>query len=258
MTDRERAIAWRRSRLAILADRIEPWRFGTLYASGDFPTYFDFNGLRVEGGDPGVEAAAIAAVADELQAGAEHRRVEVDDEEGGRRLRPGFEALGWRADRLGWMSRPADPPPVAAPDGAVAIRPAGFEETRPLRLAWKQEDTTWGDTSEFVLVEEAAAGPRGVRAVVAETGGSPVGFTAWAGAGDLAEIELAYCLAEHRGRGIGAALLARTVEEAAVAGATDVLIVADDDGDSRRLYERLGWRTVWRQHMFTLVPAKVT
>jgi len=257
MNERERAIVWRRTQQGLLSDRVEPWRHGTLLEASDFPTYYDFNALRVEDGDPGVEAAALAAIADELQASSIHRRIEVEDEEAGRRLRPGFEVLGWRADRLAWLHRPATRPEVAAPEGVVAVRPAGFADTRALRRAWKAEDPSWGDEPEFLLVEEQAAARRGVRAVIADADG-PVGFTTWSAVGEDAEIELAFCLAEHRNRGIGAALLARSVEEAAEAGARHVFIVADDDGDSRRLYERLGFRTVWRQHVFTRLPAKVS
>jgi GNAT superfamily N-acetyltransferase len=253
MAVRDRAIAYRRMQQSVLCDRVEPWRHGTLMQAREFPLYYDFNVLRVEDGDPGVEAAALAAVADDLQAGFEHRRIEVDDEEAGRRLRPGFEVLGWRVDRLAWLHRPAEPPAVPAPHGVVAIRPAEFVETRPLRLAWKEEDNAWNDTGEFTRVEEDAAARRGVRAMIAGAG-EPVGFTTWSAAGAMAEIELAFCLPAHRGRGIGAALLARTIAEARAAGVEEMLIVADDDGDSKRLYERLGFRTVWRQHLFTRLP----
>jgi len=251
---REQIVTWRRAQRALVCDRVEPWRLGTLFASADFPVYYDYNVLRVEGGDPGVDAAALAGVADELQDGLEHRRIEVDDEDAGRRLRPGFEALGWRADRLAWLRRPATPPWLGAPEGAT-VRPAAFEETRSLRIQWKTEDPMGGNPAEIAVIEEAAAARRGVRAVLAEAGG-PVGFAAFSAAGDLAEVELAFCLAEHRGRGIGGAVVAGAVGAAEAGGAREVLIAADDDGDSRRLYERLGFRSVWPEHVFTRMPAE--
>jgi GNAT superfamily N-acetyltransferase len=252
VTGAEQVAAWRRGQRALICDRAEPWRFGTLYGASGFRSYYDYNLLRVDEGDPGVDAAALAGVADELQAGSAHRRVEVADEEAGRRLRPGFEALGWRADRLAWLHRPSDGLAVEPPPGTT-LRVGSFEEARPLRLAWKAEEP-WGDSDDFYLTEEAAAARRGVRAVLAESGGADAGFSAFSVAGDLAEVELAYCLPERRGHGIGGALVARTVAEAGAAGATDVFIVADDDGDSRRLYERLGFRLVTREHIFTRLP----
>jgi hypothetical protein len=34
------------------------------------------------------------------------------------------------------------------------------------------------------------------------------------------------------------------------------VIEADDEGDAKRLYERLGFRTVWVRHVFTRLPAR--
>jgi ribosomal protein S18 acetylase RimI-like enzyme len=252
VTAAEQVAAWRRAQRSLVCDRIEPWRFGTLYGASEFQTYYDYNALVVDEGDPGVEAAALAAVADELQGALTHRRVEVADEAAGRRLRPGFEALGWRADRLAWLRRSAEPP-AAEPPAGTTLRLGSFEEARPLRLAWKSEEP-WGDPADFYVTEEAAAARRGVRSVLAETGGMLAGFAAFSTAGELAEVELAYCLPEHRGRGIGGALVARSVAEAGAAGAAEVLIVADDDGDARRLYERLGFEVVTREHIFTRLP----
>jgi ribosomal protein S18 acetylase RimI-like enzyme len=252
MTGAEQVAAWRRGQRALVCDHMEPWRFGALYGASDFPSYYDYNLLHVGEGDPGADAAALAAVADELQAGLAHRRVEVADEQAGRRLRPGFEALGWRADRLAWLGRPAEGL-AAGPPAGTTLRTATFEEARPLRLAWKAEEP-WGDAEDFYVTEETVAARRGVRTVLAETGGEAAGFTSFSVAGELAEVELAYCVPERRSGGIGGALVARAVAEAGAAGAADVLIVADDDGDARRLYERLGFRLVTREHVFTRLP----
>jgi len=47
--------------------------------------------------------------------------------------------------------------------------------------------------------------------------------------------------------------VARALEEAHAAGARHALIEADDHGDAKRLYERLGFRLVWVRHVFTRV-----
>ena len=51
------------------------------------------------------------------------------------------------------------------------------------------------------------------------------------------------------------ALVATALETAHAEGARHALIEADDDGDAKRLYERLGFRTVWVRHSFTRKPA---
>jgi uncharacterized glyoxalase superfamily protein PhnB len=52
--------------------------------------------------------------------------------------------------------------------------------------------------------------------------------------------------------GIGGALVAEAAERAFALGAERVFIVADDERDATRLYERLGFRTVWVMHDFAL------
>ena len=59
---------------------------------------------------------------------------------------------------------------------------------------------------------------------------------------------------ERRNGGLGGALVCRALEEAHAGGARHALIEADDTGDAKRLYERLGFRTVWVRHVFTRKP----
>jgi hypothetical protein len=44
------------------------------------------------------------------------------------------------------------------------------------------------------------------------------------------------------------------VAAARTAAGTATFIIADDEGDSKRLYARLGFATVWLQHVFTRRP----
>ena len=94
---------------------------------------------------------------------------------------------------------------------------------------------------------------RGVRALRgARRGGEPDRLRdASAPTATTAEVEQAYVKPAQRGRGTGGALVAAA---ARAAGATETFIVADDEGDSKRLYERLGFRPVWIQHVFTRRP----
>ena len=129
----------------------------------------------------------------------------------------------------------------------------GFEATRGLREAW-QGESIWGEEAGFALIEEQVAARRGTRAAVGRLDGAPAGFAGFSAHGDTVEIETVFCLPERRNGGLGGALVARALQEAHAAGARHALIEADDDGDAKRLYERLGFRTVWVRHVFTRVP----
>jgi ribosomal protein S18 acetylase RimI-like enzyme len=244
-----RAIAWRHADHARLCDVLEPWAHGTSVRCTRLPDFWDYNSLRVEGPAPGVGVDTLVHTADVHQGGLSHRQIEVEDEAAGARLRPDFEALGWTASRLVWMCLHGSAPP------GPAFEQLAFADTRELRLAWHR-GTPWTPAErslrEFARTEEAAAEILGTRAVVARDGaGAAIGFAAYVAAGDAAEVTQAYVAPAFRGRGIGGALVAAA---ARAAGAAETFIVADDEGDPKRLYERLGFAPVWRQHTFTRRP----
>jgi GNAT superfamily N-acetyltransferase len=246
---RQRAIAWRHIEHARICDVIEPHEYGTSVQCTFMPTFWFFNSLRVEGPDTGVSADALVHAADVVQGHLQHRLVEVEDEAAGRRLRPGFEALGWSAERLAWLELDGAPP------GDPQLEEVPFPETRPLRLEWAANSpwaTDGAAAREFSLHEDRTAELRGSRALIArDETGAPVGFVSFRRQGDSAEIEQLYVTESQRGRGTGGALVTAAVR---AAGAPATFIVADDEGDAQRLYRRLGFREVWIQHVFTRRP----
>ncbi len=249
----ERAIAWRHGYHAAVCSRIEPWAHGTIARAPDVPSYYDYNLARAEGGDPGLDAEALAAGAEPALADLDHRRIEVEDEAAGARVAPGFAAMGWVVERLAFLHRELPAPAPGGTHGAE-LRVEAFEASRPLRMAWRGE-SIWGDPPEFTLIEEQVAARRGTRAVVGYLEGEPAGFSAFSVHGDAVEVELVFCLPERRNGGLGGALVATALGAAHAEGARQALIEADDDGDAKRLYERLGFRTVWVRHSFTRKPA---
>jgi ribosomal protein S18 acetylase RimI-like enzyme len=209
------------------------------------PGFWDYNSLRLEVPDPGASAEDLADLADRLQHDLRHRRIEVEDEAAGARLRPGFEALGWRAARLAWLAL-ADPP------GGPDFDEVPVEATRALRLDWARSAGFELSEAEFQRqadAEEDVARRRGVRALMAREGAAYVLFVT---DGRAAEIDQVYVKPGLRGQGTGGALVAAA---ARAAGAAETFIVADDEGDPKRLYERLGFRPMWRQHEFTRRPS---
>jgi len=245
---RDHAIAWHRGYHERVCDRVEPWAYGTLLRQTELPSFYQYNAVRVEG-DPGIDAEQLVAAAEPALSDLGHRRIEVEAADAGERLADGFQALGWVVERLAFLHRELPGPRLPAPEGAE-LRLEPFEATRPLRLAW-QAESIWPDGPEFLLVEEEVARRRGTRAAVAYTGGEPVGFAAYSADGAAAEVELVFVLPEHRDAGLGGALVTRALEAAEAGGAREAFIEADDVGSAKRLYERLGFRTVWRRCSFT-------
>jgi GNAT superfamily N-acetyltransferase len=86
--------------------------------------------------------------------------------------------------------------------------------------------------------------------VVAELDGAPVGmatlveryYPAWAG--PLFALDDVFVIPEHRGRGVGKALLTRAAAEALTRGAPFIELMVRTENPARLLYERLGFEPV--------------
>jgi GNAT superfamily N-acetyltransferase len=213
------------------------------------PQFWDFNLLRIERADDALEARALAATADELQADLLHRRLEAEGTETGARLRPGFDALGWATERLVWLALTE---PAAGPE----FEEVPVAETRALRLEWARSEpwvTSDAELERQAAAEEAVSRLRGTRALVArDDTGTPSGFVLFETDGECGEIDQAYVTPAARGRGTGGALVAAAARRA---GTRETFIVADDEGDAKRLYLRLGFEPVWLQHQYTRRPS---
>jgi ribosomal protein S18 acetylase RimI-like enzyme len=232
------AIAWRRSQDALQCDSVEPWRHGSVLRTPSLPTYWDANTVRVE--DTGVSAPAMLAAADEHLADARHRKLDVEDEATGAAARPFFAALGWMNERHTQMRRVGPPP---AP-GRHTVREVQLPETRVLRLEWSSDVAD----AAFIEAQEPIWARRGMRAFMV----GAEGFLTLARGPGAVEVDGLYVTPAARGDGIGAALLAAALR----AGGEDTAwVIADDEGQARPLYERLGFETAWRFYNFVRVPS---
>jgi GNAT superfamily N-acetyltransferase len=248
--DREvaaRARAWRDAAHAAVCDALEPWAHGTVVRATRYPSYFDFNVVRVEE-DPAMSVEALVAFADETLTGLTHRRVDFDLVDAAEPLRPGFEAEGWKALRLVWMRHEARLPP--GPDRAVERVP--YDAVQDLRVAWFEEESPDQDPAGYHAEAREVAVRRSVQVLALREGGAPVAFAQLERDGDAAEITQVYVHPDYRGAGRGAAMTRAAIE--AARDARDLWIVADDEDRPKDLYARLGFRPAWTTMEFLRPP----
>ena len=233
-----RARAWLHATQDAVCDVIEPWAHGTVLRADRYPTFWDFNVVRVEE-DPALSVEALAAFADEALAGLEHRRVDLECAGVAEPLRKGFRALGWMTQRLVWMrhERPVPSGPV------VAVERVPLEAVDDLRVAWHAEDFPGHDMGEHLVHAREVALLRGAEVLAVIENGTPVAFAQSSSDGRSSEIEQVYVSRDHRGKGLGTALTSAAIS--AAGEVEDLWIVADDEGRPKELYGRLGFRPVW-------------
>jgi ribosomal protein S18 acetylase RimI-like enzyme len=230
-----RARAWARASQEAVCDSIEEWEHGWIARTPTYPRYFDLSLVHVVT-DPGFTAGELVEFADRALEGFEHRRVGVEPIEAGERIRPGLEALGWKATRLVWMRHEGAAPPGAGP----LVERVPYEAAHDLRVAWTYEDFPELDPTGYFEQARAVSEARGVEVLAAHDEGVPVAFAELERVGDSAEIASVYVHPDHRGTGLGTAITRAAIE--AGSDARDLWIVADADGRAREIYERLGFR----------------
>jgi ribosomal protein S18 acetylase RimI-like enzyme len=237
---------WYRGIHAEFCDVQEPWAHGTLLRATRYPDYYDLNAVRVED-DPGMSADELVAVAEEALGDLSHRRVDFEHADAAEPLRPRFEELGWKTERLVWMRHETAPP--QGPDLAVAEVP--YDAVTDLRMTWHEEDFDH-DPSAFIEQMREVAERRGAQILAAREAGVPIGYAQLEHHDGSAEIAQVYVHPHHRGRGLGTALTRAAIE--AGAGGRDLWIVADDEGRPKQLYARLGFEPAWTAIQATRLP----
>jgi ribosomal protein S18 acetylase RimI-like enzyme len=242
-----RARAWHNAAHAAVCDVLEPWAHGTVARATRYPSYYDFNVVRVED-DPAMNVEALAAFADVALAGLAHRRVDFDLIAAAERLRAGFEAKGWKAMRVLWMRHEA--PPSPGPD--IRVEEVPYDAVHDLRVAWHQEVFPGADPARYHAQAREVALRRDAQVLMVREGGVPVAFAQLERDGAGAEITQVYVHPEHRGGGRGTAMTRAAIE--AAGDVRDLWIAADDDDRPKELYARLGFRPAWKEMEFLLLP----
>ncbi len=247
-TDAQRACAWHHRAQDLICDVIAPWEHGKVVQATRYPTYYDYNVVRVID-DPGLSADELIAFADEALDGLGHRRVDFDDSDAAEARAAAFAAAGWHAYRRVVM-RHEGPRPSAAAD----VVPAAYDVAAQLRMAWLREDFPDVDFRGFAEVARDVARSLDTDTfAIYDDDGAAIAFTDIERGGPSAEVSRVYVEATRRGSGLGTALTQAAIH--AAGDVDDLWILADDEGRPKHLYARLGFRVVWRTVKFQRIVA---
>ena len=241
-----------------VAERREPWRFGTHLSDDTFPSKYDANFLRVERSVGSATAADLHAIAEERQSALRHREFVVADDGEGARLAPGFVELGYDADRLVRMILRREPDRPAPAD--VRATEADLPTVHPMMVAAGLEDTVRLSRAAAMMLAD-------YRTVVRDRAGARF-FAGWvdeevAGCCELyvhdgiGQIENVDTLTAYRNRGVARAFLSAAIDAARAEGADLIFIVADDADWPKQLYAKLGFDEVGHHRQFTKMPPPV-
>jgi GNAT superfamily N-acetyltransferase len=234
-----RARAWHHDVPGAVCDLLDPWEFGTVVRATRYPSYFDFNKVRIER-DPGMSVEALVAFADEALAEHAHRRIDFERSDVAEPLRASFAPYGYASERLVWMLHETPGPENR---GEIAVQEVPYDTVRPLRVAWFAEDFPEAQLGDHLAEAREVGLLLGARVFAVMDGEDPVGYAQLERLGPSAEITQVYVRPDHRGRGIGTALTSAAIE--AAGDVEDLWIVGDDEGRPKRLYARLGFRPAW-------------
>ena len=245
----QRARAWRDAVHAKVCDVLEPWEHGTVARATRFPSYFDFNVVRVED-DPGMTADELEAFADQALTGLDHRKLDFDVADVAASLRADFEARGWKVQPLLWMRHSGSLPP--GPEGA-SVEEVPYDTVHALRVMWHNEDFGELDPADYFAEAKEVAALCDTQVLALRKGADPVAFADLERDGDTADITSVFVHPDHRGVGYGTAITRAAIQ--AAADARDLWINADAEARAKDLYARLGFRPAWSSMEFMRLPA---
>jgi ribosomal protein S18 acetylase RimI-like enzyme len=250
MSAATRGRAWLHGVQAAVCDMFDPWDAGTVPRATRYPSYFDFNLVRVER-DPGMSVESLVAFADKALAEHAHRRIDFELADIAESLHASFATHGFASERLVWMRH--ETARSSIPDG-IAVEEVPYDIVLPLRVSWFEEDFPEAQLGGHLAEAREVHLLLGARIFAVLDGGEPVGYAQLERLGRSAEITQVYVRADHGGRGLGTALTCAAID--AAGEVDDLWIVADDEGRPKRLYERLGFRSVWTMVELLRPPGK--
>jgi ribosomal protein S18 acetylase RimI-like enzyme len=223
---------------------------GPLVLTPELPQRWDSNYLLVE---HAADTATILGEADDAfaAAGLGHRKLQVEDEALGERLRAELPPE-WLRQRLLVMAlrRPAEREPDVASVSEVderSLRPARAAELA--RYPWGRDPEVRRQLldAKLLIAERVEA-----RFFAVVEDGAPVSWADLYLADGVAQIEDVATTEAFRNRGLASAVVTAAIRRAKAEGAELVFLLADEDDWPKELYRRLGFDEIGRNYDFVL------
>jgi ribosomal protein S18 acetylase RimI-like enzyme len=225
--------------------RTEASPFGIAVFNDKLPLRFDSNYLLIDALASSVTAGDVLAEAERLERAA----VLVRHLETAGRLIPGFQSHGWHVHRGLLMAYRGD---GAALVDTTDVREVVESVLRPVRR--HHYGTEYGATPD--VIEQLLDAKLEVARVVdvhffaALSGDVAISYADLYSDGRTAQVEDVATLEEHRRRGHASRVVSHAVQAARTLGCDLVFLVTDEEGDARRLYQRLGFEELGRYVKF--------
>jgi spore maturation protein CgeE len=257
MSELERCIAFLRSLESRAARREEPFRFGLGYFDESLPRVWSRNYLVADKNLGEASAELLAEEADRMmdEAGLNHRKIEVFDEEQGARFEQGFRGLGWdvNCDLIMVARREPD----RASDTSQ-VEEVSVEELEPI---WAEGIRGEPFGEEDDVVRQLVGNKRVVmnaidtRFFASRAGGELASYCDLYSDGKTGQIEAVMTLERHRNRGLSRATVSRALEASREAGNDLTFLMAHRDDWPQQLYRKLGFDEIGCVYEFVKPPS---
>jgi RimJ/RimL family protein N-acetyltransferase/GNAT superfamily N-acetyltransferase len=248
----DRIRSFRRDLQRGVAERVVETAHGIAFLSDSTPEVYDHNYVSVE--IPAVSAALLAGDADAALADRLHRRVIA--EQGTPGLADEFAGLRYTRSAHLVLAH------ARAPDRLVdtsMIREVSLDDLVPARTEAILREPWGGDeiAAQLNAAKQHVAAAVSTRFYAAVIDGTVAGWCELRVRDGVAQIEDVEVPAEHRGRGLGRAVVQYALHEG-MRSAEVVFLEALADDWPRELYAKLGFAVVDRRDLYTRLPHPLT
>jgi ribosomal protein S18 acetylase RimI-like enzyme len=247
----DRILAFLRRSDEEVVDEARPTAHGTALLTPSLPLVWQLNAVRVE--DPMAAPEAVAAEADEMLAGAGHRKLVVQDPELGGRLATALSANGWNAYRLLVMVR--DRPPtrrVASGAGGEVDRATGAATLAAFR---REQPFGWQDAAveQLAGMDERYGRVHRARDFAAPPADPACSCRLYTADG-LAQVDEVGTLEARRNQGHASAAVLAAADAAAAEGCDPVFLLTDAGDWPQAWYRKLGFSPIGSVYELLKLP----